>query len=298
MKSKSTPKRYLLEQSPLYRLRGKAKFETVLGVRWEAVSKLLDVKHYRVWVNEKGREIQAPHGWLDQVHRRISRLLARIENPNYVYSQKGRSYADNARSHRGKTPLIKTDISRFYPSVTRQAVFRMFLDDFECAIDVAHRLADICCYKQLHLPTGSSLSGRVAFWAKRRMFDEIAELAQGVGCRMTVYVDDVTISGPAATKTLLGAVRQIIGSHGLRTQDRKSKTYASGAAKIVTGAVVIRDEVRLPNSRHLNIHRARQKIQAASSTELEHAKRVLAGRVHEASQVLKQVPLEDPSMPM
>lgn len=295
MPSKSAPKRYPLERSPLYRLRGKGKFETVLGVQWEAMPKLLDVKHYRVWKNDKGREIQAPHGWLAQVHKRIGVLLSRIELPDYVYSQKGRSYADNARAHRGDSPLIKTDISRFYPSVTRQAVFRMFLDDFQCSLDVAHRLADICCYKQAHLPTGSSLSGRVAFFAKRHMFDEIAEAAQGVGCKMTAYVDDVTISGAAATKTLLGTIRQTIGHHGLRTQGRKSKTYASGAAKAVTGAVVVRDEVRLPNSRHLNIHRARQAVQVALPAELEHAQRVLAGRLQEASQVLKPIHPADQS---
>lgn len=286
MQSKSQLKRYPLERSPLYRLRGKAKFETIIGVKWSAVPKLLDVKNYRVWVNDKGREIQAPHGWLQQVHRRVGELLARIELPDYVYSQKGRSYADNARAHRGAKPLIKTDISRFYPSVTRQAVFRMFVDDFECAVDVAHRLADVCCYKQAHLPTGSALSGRLAFLAKRQMFDEIAEAAQGVSCRMTVYVDDVTISGAAATKVLLGAVRQTIGRHGLRTRDGKSKTYAAGAAKTVTGAVVVRDEVRLPNARHLNIHLARQAVATAAGVEQGKARRVLAGRLQEAGQVL------------
>lgn len=255
-------------------------------MQWEAVPRLLDTKHYRVWMNEKEREIQAPQGWLAQIHKRIGELLARIELPDYVYSQKGRSYADNARTHRGNTPLIKTDISRFYPSVTRQAVFRMFLDDFECAVDVAHRLADVCCYKQAHLPTGSALSGRVAFFSKRHMFDEIANAAQGKNCKMTAYVDDVTISGTAATKILLGEVRQIIGRHGLRTQDRKSKTYANGAAKAVTGAVVVRDEVRLPNTRHLKIHRARQAVQEAPPSEQERARRVLAGRLQEARQIL------------
>lgn len=284
--SRSPPKRYPLERSPFYRLRGKAKFETVIGVQWDAVPKLLDVRHYRVWTNEKGREIQAPHGWLKHVHKRIGELLARIELPDYVYSRKGRSYADNARAHRGDTPLIKTDISRYYPSVTRQAVFRMFVDDFECSVDVSHRLADVCCYKQAHLPTGSALSGRVAFFAKRHMFDEIADAVQGVGCKMTVYVDDVTISGAAATKTLLGKVRQTIRRHGLRSQVRKSKTYASAAAKSVTGAVVVRDEVRLPNARHLNIHLARQAMQVATPVEQERARRVLAGRLQEARQVL------------
>lgn len=287
MKSKSLSNRYPLERSPLYRMRGKAKFETVLGVEWDAVPRLLDPKHYHVWRNDKEREIQAPHGWLAQVHRRISKLLSRVELPDYVYSQKGRSYADNARAHRGKTPLIKTDISRFYPSVTKQAVFRMFVDEFECAVDIAHRLTDICCYKQAHLPTGSTLSGRVAFFAKRSMFDEIAAVAQAAECKMTVYVDDVTISGAAATKALLGSVRQIIARHGLLTKSGKSKTYASSSAKVVTGAVVVQYEVRLPNTRHLHIHRARQAIQTASSADLQHAQRALAGRLQEASQVLK-----------
>lgn len=286
MQSKSPPKCYPLERSPLYRLRGKGKFETVLGVEWDKVPRLLDNRHYRVWTNEKGREIQAPHGWLAQVHKRIGELLGRIELPDYVYSQKGRSYADNARAHRCDAPLVKTDINRFYPSVTRQAVFRMFLDDFQCAVDVAHRLADICCYKQAYLPTGSALSGRVAYWAKRHMFDEIAGAAREVGCKMTAYVDDVTISGAAATKTLLGKVRQTIGRHGLNTKGKKSKTYAGGAAKVVTGAVVVRDEVRLPNARHLNIHNARQAVQTAGAAELLHAQRVLAGRLQEARQVL------------
>jgi hypothetical protein len=290
MQSQNPHKRYPLERSPIYRLRGKGKFETVLGVEWDAVSKLLDLKHYRVWINDKGREIQAPHGWLAQVHRRISELLARIELPNYLYSQKGRSYADNARAHRGATPLVKTDISRFYPSVTRQAVFRMFRDDFECAVDVAHRLADICCFRQEHLPTGSALSGRVAFFAKRNMFNEIAHTAEVAGCTMTAYVDDITISGTAATKTLLSKVRNTIAHHGLRTQNRKSKTYASDAAKVITGAVVVRDEVRLPNARHLNIHRARQEALSAEPTDKDHAKRVLAGRLQEAQQVLGNVP--------
>jgi len=287
MPSKKPRERYPLEHSPLYRLRGKGKFEKILELAWDKAPSLLDARHYRVWTNEKEREIQAPQGWLKQVHQRIGALLARIELPDYLYSKKGRSYADNARAHRGDVPLIKTDIHRFYPNITRQMVFRMFVDQFECAVDVAHRLADICCYKQEHLPTGSPLSGRVAFFAKRRMFDEVARMAQAADCKMTAYVDDVTISGQGATKTLLGDVRQRIRQHGLLTKGKKSKTYPAGAAKVVTGAVVMREDVRLPNARHLNIHIARQSVQAASTdTKREQAKRVLIGRIQEAQQVL------------
>lgn len=286
MKSKNTPERYALHQSPLYRLRGKGQFEKVVGVAWSAVSKLLAPDCYRVWENDKGREIQQPIGWLGQVHGRIGKLLSRIELPDYLYSQKGRSYADNARQHVGSTPLIKTDIHKFYPSTTRQMVYRMFLVDFMCAEDVAHRLADICCYRQEHLPTGSALSGRVAFFAARHMFDDIAELAEGEQCRMTAYVDDVTISGPAATKKLLGEVRKVVSRYGYKTKQKKSKTYAATSVKVVTGAVVVERELRLPNERHRKIWQTKQELLRCGGEERAKLMRALRGRRQEASQIL------------
>lgn len=292
MPSKNTPKGYPLDQSPLYRLRGKGQFERVLQVQWAAVDRLLSDDNYRVWLNDKGREIQQPLGWLAHVHRRIGKLLARIELPDYVYSKKGRSYADNAWQHVGATPLVKTDIHRFYPSVTRGMVYRLFANDFQCAEDVAHRLADICCYRQEHLPTGSSLSGRVAFFAARHMFDEVAELAAREQCQMTAYVDDVTISGAAATKVLLGVVRQIVSKHGLKTKQRKSRTFAAGSAKAVTGAILVGDEIRLPNERHRKIWDARQAFAKASRKERPRILRALRGREQEAQQIFALADVE------
>lgn len=283
MPSKKQNRYYPLEKSPLYRMCGSKKFENIVGVQWEKISQLLGDDNYHVWINKKQREIQAPRNWLKFVHKRIGNLLSRIELPDYVYSKKGRSYVDNARFHCGNTCLIKTDITRFYPSITRQAVFRMFLDDFQCSLDIAHSLADICCYKQEHLPTGSPLSGRIAFLAKKRMFDEIVTLVQNHQCKITVYVDDLTISGDGATKKLLGEIRRIIRSHGLRTKGQKSKTYACSKPKKVTGVVIVKDEVRLPNIRHLYIHQARQAVRNATLEDLTRTKRVLSGRLQEAS---------------
>ena len=147
-------------------MRGRGQFESLLGVEWGAVGRLIDPENYRVWTdktNGKEREIQQPIAWLAKIHERIGALLSRIEVPDYLYSQKGRSSIDNARQHLGDIPLVKTDIHKFYPSITRQMVYRMFTLDFQCAADVADRLADICCYQQRHVPTGSTLSGRVAF---------------------------------------------------------------------------------------------------------------------------------------
>lgn len=288
MPSSGPRKRYPLQQSPLYRLRGKGRFETVLGVSWDSVEALLQSDAYRVWTNEKGREIQAPIHWMAAVHKTIGDLLGRIEVPGYVFSQKGRSYADNARQHLGKHPVIKTDIHRFYPSVTRAMVFRTFVRDFECAADVADRLADICCYQQRHLPTGSPLSGRVAFFAARQLFDEIDQLAQRHGCKLTIYVDDITLSGQRATKQLLAMVRSLIARHGLHSKAKKSRTFAPGSPKSVTGAVIVEEELRLPNVRHRLLHEARQGLRVAVGDERRRLLRQVKGREQEAKQILRQ----------
>lgn len=280
---------YPIHQSPLFRLLGKNQFRKIIGVEWDAIPKLLERENYRVWTTEKGREIQAPKGWMAAIHARIAVLLSRIELPDYLYSRKGRSYADNAQQHIGPHPVAKTDISKFYPSTTRAMVVDLFKKDFQCAEDVAHRLADICCYGGKHLPTGSPLSGRMAFFAGKHMFDEVAKLAATSDCTLTVYVDDITLSGPVASKALLSDVRRIVRRHGFKTEQRKSKTFAAGAAKIITGAVATKEGLRLPNDRHRKIWLARKGLQGTESTlDRIRAQRELRGRLQEAKQILER----------
>jgi hypothetical protein len=277
---------YPIQQSPLYRLRGINQFEKVLQVKWTACSKLLAVENYRVWHNDKGREIQQPVGWLAHVHTRIGKLLSRISVPDYVYSRKKRSYADNAVQHLGVIPLIKTDIHKFYPSTTKKMVYEMFVRDFECAKDIANKLADICCFRQEHLPTGSPISGRLAFFAAQHMFNSIDDLAAKSECVMTLYVDDVTLSGTNASKTLLSEVRRLIRRQGLRTKREKSKTFAAHAAKTITGAVVVGDEIRLPNKRYQKIWQTRKALASSLPNEKKRLHKVLRGRLQQASQLL------------
>lgn len=279
-------------------MRWRGQFESILRVEWGAVGRLIEPENYRVWTdktNGKDREIQQPIGGLAKTHERIGALLAKIEVPDYLYSQKGRSYVDNARQHLGDIPLIKTDIHKFYPSISRQMVYRMFTIDFQCAADVAARLADICCYQQRHLPTGSALSGRVAFFAARHMFDEISDLADVHHCTMTAYVDDITVSGPAATKTLLAEIRQVVRRHGLKTKSAKSKTSSSSSAKEVTGAVIAGSELRLPNKQHQKIWNTRRALSNATNQEKPSLQRSLKGRLQQARQIIGHRPsLEAP----
>jgi hypothetical protein len=278
-------KRYPLHQSPFYKLVGLGRLEKTLGVDLKNLSRLLVPENYHVWINKKNREIQQPTGWLKHVHEHIGQLLSRIDVPAYVFSQKGRSYIDNAKQHCNSHPLGKTDITKFYTSTTRSMVHRMFTELFKCASDVAGILADICCYLQKHLPTGSALSGRVAFFSALPMFEEVNTVSLASGNTMTLYVDDITVSGPGATKKLMSEIRQIVRRHGLCTKKSKTKTFAPNSVKSVTGVMISQNQLCLPNIRHKRIKEVRQALRDAAPCEQAELRRSLAGRLQEAQQI-------------
>lgn len=285
--SQSQRRRYSIVDSPFFKLKGKGQLARLLKFDINELPALLHEDNYRVWTNEKGREIQAPARQLANVHKRIAYLLARIEVPDYVYSQKGRSHIENALQHVGNSPLIKTDINKFYPSITHGMVTRLFLNDFKCAGDVAHTIADICCFQQTKLPTGSALSGYVAFLAARPMFDQIELLAMKNDTKLTVLVDDVTISGTGANRALLLEVRRLVRQSGLSTRGGKSKFYSGSQPKPVTGAIVVANGLLLPNRQHKKIRQTRNELVITKPAVRASLKARLRGQLVAASQVLK-----------
>ena len=256
-------KRYPLDQSPLFKLVTKKKLGELLGFDPKNLKFLTDEKQYHVFqkvAGDKIREIQTPICDLKRVHKKIAILLSKIEVPDYVYSAKGRSYISNAKQHLGIYPLIKTDISQFYPSITFPFVYRFFHFMCKCSQDVSFILSQICCYKGKHLPTGSPISGYVAYFSSKHIFDAIDRLVKNEKCVMTLYVDDITISGEKASKRLLWRVNEIIRRNGLKVKNKKSISFAPVSPKPVTGVIITGDKLRIPNKLHKNIWETRYKL--------------------------------------
>lgn len=79
---------------------------------------------------KKPRLIEAPQAELKIVQRRIKTLLGKIQTPDNVFSGiKGKSYPENARMHIGgrKRNLYKTDLTAFFPSISREDVYQFFI---------------------------------------------------------------------------------------------------------------------------------------------------------------------------
>ena len=82
---------------------------------------------------KKPRLIEPPQAELKTVQKRMKTLLGKIQVPDNVFSGiKGRSYSDNARLHLGKSKrnLYKIDLTAFFPSISRETVYRFFFEDF------------------------------------------------------------------------------------------------------------------------------------------------------------------------
>lgn len=234
--------------------------------------------------NGKKRQVQQPRQRLQRLHRRIHDLLSRIETPGYLHSAiAGHSYITNASAHETIVPSIKIDVKKFFPSVPRGAVFEFFAVSMRCSRDVAGLLANLLTY-QGHLPTGGSASPIIAYYAFKKMFDAIEVAALSRGLVMTCYVDDVTITGVRASRGLLQQIRTIIADHGLKSH--KVKYLAANRPKVITGVVVTRHGLRLPNRRHRAISQGFSELESAvDAVAARKALNKLIGRMHEAGQI-------------
>lgn len=273
-----------LDQCHLFGIKSPHALAKRLGWKLDKLISVSKDGKYRVYPHkETGRIIQEPSPMLQGLHRQLHRYLARISTPDYLHSSvKGRSYITNASKHVGNHPLIKIDIAKFYPSVPQYKVMHFFRDVMKCAPDVAGLLAKLTCYNA-HLPTGSAISPILSFYTFRHLFDEIHSIALQHNLVMTCYVDDITLSGSAASRTVLAKIRTCIFRHGLRAH--KDKYYRAGMSKKVTG-VSVNQKISIPFDRWKKIQTGVKLLKKSTSTgEKLKLYPIVVSRFYEASQI-------------
>jgi len=178
-------------------------------------------------------------------------LLCRIDTVDGLHSgKKGRSNISNAHAHLGQgKKVITADIKSFFPATTRQNVFDFFYTTMQCAADVADLLSKILTYND-HIPTGSRISMPLAYFANKRMFDEIESAASEFSAKMTIYVDDLTFSGAMLQKSFIGRLEATAKKYGHKIHPSKTRFYEASEVKLITGAAIKGDEIT-PRNKHL-----------------------------------------------
>lgn len=257
-------KLYSLDQSPFYKLRTRKKLAGLFGRTTAEIDKILDqivdvTPIYRERTIEtkkpngkiKVRLTQEPRGSLRAIHERAKRLLSQITPPGFLFCPvKRRSYVGNAAVHAGSAEIRTVDVKDYFTSTLSRHVFWFFNTVMQCEPDVAAIIAQILTVNG-HVPTGSPVSPILCFYAFYDMWHEIAEIASAQGCKITVYMDDLTVSGPVVPEWLMWDIRKKIHSRNLSYH--KERRFTGGFGE-VTGVVLRNGRTVLPNRQRQRAH--------------------------------------------
>jgi hypothetical protein len=265
-------KRYPIHQSPFYGMQSRAKLAEQFGLTRIGLDQVLAVeKPYserEIDITRNGktkrRLIQEPRGALREIHTRVRKLLSRISPPDFLFCPvKRRSYVSNAAQHVGATEIRTLDVHAYFPSTPSHRVFWFFHRIIRCSRDVASVLAQMLTVDG-HLATGSTVSPILSFYAFYDMWLAIAEVAKEAGCVLTVYMDDVTLSGDSVPERVVWEVRKKIHARGLHYH--KERHFTGGVGE-VTGVLIRGGRLALPNRQRKKAHTVRRELRAETIPE-------------------------------
>ena len=288
------PKYHNERDSYFFRLRSKKKLADLLFSSPSKLSKLakeLPSDLYKEFEKEKkngggSRKVSAPRHDLKEVQTRISSLLMRIAPPDWLFSPvKGRSYVDNARPHAGARAVRLLDIEDFFPNCTGNKVIWYFKNRMECSSDVAVILKNLVTKDDV-LPSGSPCSPILAYLSYIDMWKEIEEVVNSANCTLSVYVDDLTISGSTVPEEAIWNIKKILNKHGHNYHKAKERKKWLKPAE-VTGVIVDHKGLLLvPNRQHKAQAIARRQLNKKCNKEQRAS---LLAQLHGRNAQMKQI---------
>lgn len=278
MPSIGKKKKYPIHQSPLFKIGSHKKLAILLktDVKFLRLLSRNQDKNYRVWTekkdeSDKSRIIEAPHPRLKRIQGRISALLSLIEPPQFLTCPvKGRSYVSNAKIHVGARQIVTLDVSKYFPSTTWRRVYWFFSKRLLINPDISWTLASILTLNG-HLPTGSPSSPILSYYAHEDIWLKVMEIADLSNIKLSLYMDDLSVSGESVPEHVIWTIKSTINSSGLRLNAKKERRYQNGFG-VVTGILVTPSGIRPKKSSHLRLKTIRDEAAAPAINELEKIK--------------------------
>ncbi len=269
-------KSYKKTDSPFYKIKTKNKLATILKMDFDKIEEICisPEQFYNVYDDKnketgKIRRIEEPIDVLRKLHDRIAYFLKCIAPPDYLFCPvPGKSAVTNAREHKNNPELLKLDITKYFPSTTFGRIYDFFKSEMHCADDIAWYLSKLMTY-DWHLPTGSPISPYLSYYAHENMWKKIHSICCEHDYKLTVYMDDAGISGKNISGRVVWEIKKEIKKYGLHYH--KEQLYLESDAKLLTGAVIHKGELKLRNKHHLKIKQTRTAI-ANSKNEDERKK--------------------------
>jgi hypothetical protein len=285
------PNRHPLHQSRLYGVQSRAKLAAFFGLTRVTLDAILaEERPFSQRTAEitrngktKVRVIQEPRGNLRPIHIVVRKMLSRIEPPEFLFCPvKQRSYVSNAALHAGAKEIRKLDIHAYFPSTPSHRVYWFFHTIMACSPDVAAVLAKLLTVDG-HLATGSTVSPILSFFAFYDMWLAIAQIAKEAGCLLSVYMDDIAVSGEIVPDKVIWQIKQQVHSRDLIAH--KERRYTGGIGE-VTGALIKDGKLQVPNRQRKKTYETRMALAATEDpAEIVRLSSVLRGLNQQRKQI-------------
>ncbi|PZR44085.1 MAG: hypothetical protein DI537_61635, partial [Stutzerimonas stutzeri] len=198
-----------------------------------------------------------------RVHERLKFQFNKIKQPPYLCSpRKGIGQRDNAERHIAGAQMLKVDIRQFYPRTMQEDIWRWAHHTMGIRDDVAGLIAKLVAIDG-RMPFGSPVSPVLTTLVHRPMFDRIYEVCGVRALAMSLWVDDLTLSGTEVAADTILAVRQVIRDGGFQTHKIEHLTTARPVD--VTGVPIAAGRVLAPLALHRRIQEGFTALRAATT---------------------------------
>nr|WP_321411152.1 reverse transcriptase family protein [uncultured Carboxylicivirga sp.] len=190
------------------------------------------------------RPINAPIKRLKNIQSKIlKKALYSFKLPDYFYGGiKGKDAVLNAKVHQGNKYFFQTDLKDFYPSI-HCAVVEETLRKMGFYPDVS-RLITRLSTKAGALPQGCPTSSYMAALVVYFNTNDLLQKYITQNLKVTIYVDDLTISSPIDFKDRSVIILQELRQRGLKINFDKTRYYSKNP--LVTGVVVKNNGITAP----------------------------------------------------
>lgn len=208
----------------------------------------LYAKYYITKKNGRYRLILQPSKELKVLQRWLLRnIFAYFPVSEYssAYS-KGNSVRKNAAVHKEGRYLLHTDITNFFPTISRTMLKQYFQSNeslmrkLGMADEDIELILDICLYRGENLVVGSVASPQIANMLMYAFDLELKQMLDGFGSfRYTRYADDIVISSMSfIDEQVLKQTEQLMIKYGFKMNHEKTYYMGKNGKRQVTGIVL------------------------------------------------------------
>lgn len=274
---------YDISRSPLAQKLTQKKFAQLIRVRLSELRGLIKYRDSFVSFGSaessgKPRPLCYPVRRLRVINEKIRYQLNKIILPEYVKSpRKGVGQKQNAETHLFGKQVLKLDLCKFYPSISRTMVAKYFREEFGMHADVAGLVTNLLTHNE-RIFYGAPCTSVLAFLVNKKMFDEIDDICRSYQCKMTLWVDNLTISGETVPGALLEDVRDSIAKYGHKSHEISFEHTNRNVS--ITGVNVRNEKLHPTNSSNLAIRDLEHQLhQTVCADEYERISNLLLSRL-------------------